>query len=112
MLTPAHVKPVATRVGKHAGEVRVGTCGNAWSWKCGTGEGVGPSVATVGGAIDLVSPGCETAAFFVHASNVHVARNQVAGDLDVADEWAGGGQLSLGPGVTDGRRQAGFEGPA
>ena len=52
----------------------------------GTGVGVGPGVAAVGGAVDLVGPVGEAATHLVHAGDVHGARDLVAGDLDVADE--------------------------
>src|SRR5213596_809655 len=43
----------------------------------------------------------EAPASLVHAGDVHVARDQVAGDLDVADEGRAGGDLSrVGPGET------------
>jgi hypothetical protein len=43
----------------------------------------------------------EPAAAFVHAGDVHVARNQVTGDLHVPDEGAAAGNLSLvGPSGT------------
>ena len=43
----------------------------------------------------------ETAAAFIHPGDVHVARGQVAGDLDVADKWSAARDLSrIGPGDT------------
>ena len=49
---------------------------------------------------------------FVHARDVHSACGQVAGDLHIADEWAGRGQLSLGPGATVVSREADSEAPS
>ena len=71
------------------------------------GAGVSvPCVTAVGGAVDLVGSvgaaarSATVAAVFVHASDIHVACDQVTGDLDVADEGAAVGNLSLvGPGV-------------
>ena len=54
----------------------------------------------------------KTAATFIHARDVHSACGKVAGDLDIADEWAVGGQLSLvgeGPGETVVSREDDFE---
>ena len=45
-LTPALVPPVATTIGKHAGEVT--HSGDARSGKAGAGVGIGPSVTTIG----------------------------------------------------------------
>src|SRR5207245_2742491 len=67
----------------------------------GAGVGVGPSVAAVGGPKDEVRARSEAPAAFVHAGDVHVARGQVTGDLDVADERGAAGQLSrVGPSGT------------
>ena len=41
----------------------------------------------------------EAAAAFVHPGDVHIARGQIAGDLDVADKWSAAGDLPrIGPG--------------
>src|SRR5439155_23136740 len=95
-LTPAHVSPVSG-VAVHGGEVaRSATAG---AIEGGAGVGVGPGVAAVGGPKDEVRARSEAPAAFVHAGDIHVARGQVAGDLDVADEWGAAGQLSrVGPG--------------
>ncbi|PYJ69619.1 MAG: hypothetical protein DME76_08410 [Verrucomicrobia bacterium] len=99
-LTPALVAPVATAIGKHAGEVAYGS--DTRTGKAGAGVGVGPSVAAVGGPEDEVGVVVgEATASFVHASDVYVASGQVAGDLDIADEGSAGGYLSrVGPGET------------
>ena len=48
-LTPALVSPVATAIGKHAGEVGVrGASDDAWPWKDGASVGIGPGGAAVG----------------------------------------------------------------
>ena len=95
-LTPAHVPPVSG-AGVHRGEeARSATAG---ARERGARVGVGPGVAAVGGTVDLVGPVGEAATHFVHAGDVHVARDLVAGDLDVADK--GSAELSLvGPGET------------
>ena len=87
-LTPAHVSPVTAAI--HAAEVaRSATAGTD---EGGPGVGVGPSGAAVSGAIHQVGSGgpaagkTAIAAVFVHAGDIHVARDLVAGDLDVADE--------------------------
>src|SRR5207253_3342163 len=88
-LTPALVSPVATAIGKHAGEVL--DSGNARPGKGGAGVGVGPSAAAVGGPEDeiVVVVGKATAAF-VHAGDVQVPiTSHVTGDLHVADECGG-----------------------
>ena len=58
----------------------------AWTRKGWARVGVGPGVAAIGGPVDLVGPVGEAATHFVHASDVDVAGDPVAGDLDVADE--------------------------
>src|SRR5206468_3668747 len=74
-LTPAHVSP-----------------GTAGTHEGGAGVGIGPSGAAVSGAIDQVGSGgpaagkTALAAVFVHAGDIYVAGDLVAGDLDVADE--------------------------
>src|SRR5450432_2667454 len=84
-LTPALVSPEATAIGKHAGEVA--DSDDARPGKGGAGVSVGPGGAAVGGPEDevVVVVGKATAVF-VHAGDVDVARGQVTGDLDIADE--------------------------
>ena len=76
--------PPVSGVGVHGGEEARSAAPGAREG--GTGVGVGPGVAAVGGAIDFVGPVGEAATHFVHAGDVDVARDRVAGDLDVADE--------------------------
>jgi len=88
-LTPALVSPVATAVGKHAGEV-AHRC-HARSGKRCASVRVSPGITAVSGLVDMVGIVVrETTAAFVHTRNVYspVARH-VAGDLHVADEGAG-----------------------
>src|SRR6478752_6192903 len=74
-------------------------CGAAGARECGARVGIGPGVTTVGRAIDFVGPVAESATHLVHSGDVHIARDLVAGDLDVADK--GSGHLSLvSPGET------------
>ena len=92
-LTPAHVPPVSGAAVHGAEEARTAA---ARADEGGAGVGVGTSVAAVSRAIDLVVPVAAAAgttavtAVFVHAGDVHVARNLVAGDLNVADEGPAG----------------------
>src|SRR5213076_737048 len=71
----------------------------------GAGVGIGPGVTPVGGAVDLVvsigaaAATTAVAAVFVHACDVQVPRDLVAGDLDVADK-AGGHLSPVGPSQT------------
>ena len=58
------------------------------------GVGVGPGNAAVGGAVHLVGPIGEAPIELVHAGDVHVARDLVAGDLHVADEVSASRNLS------------------
>jgi hypothetical protein len=102
-LTPAHVPPVSGAA-VHGAEVAHRSTARAD--EVGAGVSVGPCVTAVGGAVDLVGSvgaaarSATVAAVFVHASDIHVARDQVTCDLDVADEGAAVGNLSLvGPGV-------------
>ena len=84
--------PPVSGAAVHSGEeARSATAG---AREGGAGVGVGPGVAAVGGAVDLVGPVGEAATHLVHAGDVYVACDLVAGDLDVADE--GSGDLSLG----------------
>jgi len=95
-LSPALVPPVATLgTCKHACEEAVRACGTTRRREGGAGVGIGPGVAAISGLVDLVGPVGQTSAHLVHAGNVKGARGRVAGDLDIADEWAGGGQLTL-----------------
>src|SRR5262245_1651609 len=84
-LSPALVPTVPgsmTRV--HAGEVAV--LSTTRTVEGGPGVGIGKSSATVCRAEDeVVTRPVERAAAFVHAGQVHVTSNQVAGDLHVAD---------------------------
>src|SRR6476660_3614906 len=95
-LTPAHVCPVSGAVVHGAEVARIST---ARAHEGGAGVGVVPCVTAIGGAVDLVgSVGAAAgtaavAAVFVHRGDVHVSRDQVAGDLHVADE--GRGDLSF-----------------
>ena len=86
-LTPSHVPPGVGAI--HAHEVGIGgAISAAGGSEGGAVVGVGPSGAAVCGAIDFVGTGAGQASVrsFVHAGNVNIARNLVAGDLDVADE--------------------------
>src|SRR5439155_18006860 len=86
----AHVPPVSG-VAVHGTEVARSSTASAD--EAGSGVGVGPCVTAIGGAVDLVrSAGAAAgtaAAIFIHAGEVHVARDQVAGDLHVANECSG-----------------------
>src|SRR5437667_8456860 len=93
-LAAAHVSPVTGHgAGVHTAEVA--HCAAASADEGGPGVAVGPCVAAIGRAIDLVgSIGAAAgtaaiAAIFIHAREVHVARDQVAGDLHVANECSG-----------------------
>src|SRR4029077_18140483 len=57
-----------------------------WARELRSGVGVGPGNAAIGGAVHLVGPIGEPPIELVHAGDVHVARDLVAGDLHVADE--------------------------
>src|SRR4029450_9126281 len=61
-----------------------------------------PPVTAVGGAVDFVGPVEVTkATHLVHAGDVHIAGDRVAGDLDVADGGCAGINLSpVGPSET------------
>ena len=52
----------------------------------GAGVGVGPSVAAIGGPVDLVGPVGEAPAHLRPCRRCRRRRGQVAGDLDIADE--------------------------
>jgi len=97
---PSLVSPVTAAIGKHAREIAYGCY--ARPGKARTSIRVGPGVAAVRGSeneIRIVVR--EAAAAFVHASDVHVACGQVAGDLDVANEGRAGRDLPrIGPGKT------------
>ena len=93
-LTPALVPPVATVIGKHAGEVGVdATSSDARAGEGGPGVGVGPSGAAVGGLEDEVGVVVRKAtAAFVHAGDVQVpVARHVTRDLHVANEGTGVG---------------------
>src|SRR6266540_2774924 len=101
-LAPAHVPPVSG-VAVHSTEVtRIST---ASADEAGAGVGVGPAIAAVGGAVDLVisigstAGSTATAAIFVHAGEVYIARDQVTRDLHIPNERSGN-LLLIGPSVT------------
>src|SRR6266576_6439614 len=83
-LAPAHVPPVGGAV-IHTGEVaRIGA---VRACERGPGVGVGPGVTAVGGPVhEIVTVEVAVATILVHGGEVHVARDLVSGDLDVADE--------------------------
>src|SRR5262249_10177952 len=89
--TPAHVPPVRW-VGIHIGEVaRIAAVP---AYERGAGVGVGPGIATISGAKDFVgSVVVGAATHLVHAGDVHVARDFVGGNLDVAGFAAVGRNL-------------------
>ena len=99
-LTPTLMSPVTTAIGKHTGEVAHG--GNPRPGKAGAAVGVGPGVAAVRGSEDEIRIVVrEASASFIHPGDVHVARGQVARDLDIPDEGRAGGDLSrVGPSQT------------
>src|SRR5439155_24953859 len=88
-LTPAHVPPVSGATVHRAQEALVAAARADEGW---LGVGIAPGIAAVGGAVNLVvsvgaaAGSAAVAAVFVHACDVQVARDLVAGDLDVADE--------------------------
>ena len=85
-LTPAHVPPISRTVvhrGEEAGRA------TARAGKCGTCVGIGPCVAAIGGTIDFVSPVAKAPTHLVHASDVDVARDLIARDLNITDEGCG-----------------------
>src|SRR5438552_166028 len=109
-LAPALVSPVATAIRKHAGEVALlAAIDDARTRKWRAGVGVGPCVAAVGGPVNLVGVVVrEASTAFVHRGDVHVTRDLVPGDLDVAEEASA--ELSLvspGRSVVGGDRCAG-----
>ena len=71
-LTPALVSPVSGAA-VHAGE-KAG-CGAAGARESRAGVGIGPSVTTIGRAIDFVGPVGESATHLVHAGDIHIAGN-------------------------------------
>jgi hypothetical protein len=99
-LAPTFVSPIAAAIRKHAGKIP-DSC-DARSGKAGAVVGVDPTVATVGGPVEMVHIIVrKTASSFVHAGDVQVARNLVAGDLNVANKRPGVAHGSLvGPGNT------------
>src|SRR5207245_7630964 len=83
-LAPAHVSPVSA---EHSSEVTVTAAkATARASKGGLGIGECPSRPAVGGAIHHVGAVAEATAHFIHAGNVNVACNLIAGDLNVSDE--------------------------
>ncbi len=99
-LTPFRYSPVKG-AGVHTGEAAITAPGRC---EGGTCVGVGPGIAAVSGAVDFVGPVANAPSRVVHGGGVNVARDLVAGDLDVAE--GGVGQLSLGPGDTVVSREA------
>ena len=97
-LTPFRYSPVVV---VHTGEAAITAPGRC---EGGTCVGVGPGIAAVSGAVDFVGPVANAPSRVVHGGDVDVARDLVAGDLDVAE--GGVGQLSLGPGDTVVSREA------
>ena len=89
-LTPALVSPVSG-AGVHGGEEA--RCAASGARELRAGVGVGPGNAAIGGAVHLVGPIGEAPIELVHAGDVHVARDLVAGDLHVADEVSASGNL-------------------
>src|SRR4029077_599553 len=89
-LAPALVSPVSG-VGVHGG--KEAGCAAPWARELRCGVGVGPGNAAIGGAVHLVGPIGEPPIELVHAGDVHVARDLVAGDLHVADEVTDSGNL-------------------
>src|SRR6476660_6332302 len=89
--TPALVPPEATIVRKHAGEIRVVAAHlHARCWEGSAGVRIGKSSAAVRRLENEVGVIVgKTATAFIHARDVHVARDRVAGDLHVADEGTG-----------------------
>src|SRR5580765_6492275 len=88
--TPALVAPVATAIGKHAGEVTDSS--DARTRERRARVGVCPGGAPIGGAEDFVGVVVrEATASFIHARDVDVARDLVSRDLDVANESAARG---------------------
>src|SRR4029450_10693718 len=87
--TPAHVSPVS-RAGVHGAEEARTAPARADEGRAGVR--VGKRDTAISRAIHDVSPVAPAAgttaitAVFVHAGDVHVARNLVAGDLNVSDE--------------------------
>src|SRR4029077_4143289 len=90
-LAPALVSPVSG-VGVHGG--KEAGCAAPWARELRSGVGVGPGNAAIGGAVHLVGPIGEPPIELVHAGDVHVARDLVAGDLHVADEVSASGNLN------------------
>src|SRR5262249_44131148 len=91
------MSPVATAIGKHAGEVAHGR--NPRPRKAGAAVGVGPRIAAVGRPEEEIRVIVgKAAATFVHACDVHIACGKVAGNLDIADKRRAAGDLSrVGP---------------
>src|SRR6516162_8643154 len=84
-LTPPFVPPVAAVGRKDLGEVADSR--HAWSWERCADEGLIKSGAAVGGLEEVIGVIVwEATTAFVHAGDVYVACNVVAGDLHVADK--------------------------
>jgi hypothetical protein len=95
-LTPALVSPVE-RVVEHAGKEARSTA--ARPREAGAYVRVSPGVTAVGRSVDAIRPVAKAATHLIHRGDVHVACDQVASDLHVAEESVG--DLSLiGPGDT------------
>ena len=99
-LTPTLMSPVATAIGKHAGEVA--HSGNPRPRKARAGVRVGPRIAAVGRPEEEIRVIVRKAAVtFGHACDVHIACGKVAGNLDIADKRRTAGDLPrVGPSKT------------
>src|SRR5439155_17251104 len=88
-LTPAHVPPVSGAA-VHGAEVACSSTASADEGRAGVS--IRPGIAAIGGTIDLVisvgaaAGSTATAAVFVHTGEVRVARDEVPGNLHVANE--------------------------
>ena len=92
-LSPTFMSPIPAEIAEHAGEVAYSS--HAGSGKAGATVGVRPSVAAIGRPekkVRIVVRKATTA--FIHPGDVYIARGEVAGDLDIADEWRAAGDLS------------------
>src|SRR5439155_19704074 len=87
--------PSAAVVVEHAGEVTVWTGPPTGGIEGRTGESQGPGIAAIGGSVEFVGAGGETAALLIHAGDIDRAVPRVPYDLDIADEWGGRGQRAL-----------------
>jgi hypothetical protein len=86
-LTPAHVPPVRA---KHGGKVGIasGASAAARAGENGTAGPVGvrPSVAAVGGPVEVVGSVAKAATSFVHRGNVNIAGDDIACNLNVPEK--------------------------